>query len=171
VHPDGGLDPERLDEPDHGLREPLPLDVRLGSVEEEERIPGDVADQVDRDDRGLELGPARGLERHGRAAAAVVDQLVDVERHHPPRAQRVPEVRGDEGARAPRVHHSLQRVDQHGDRFARAGVGVDPVQGIGVQHRGLLPRVVLTTTRLAPRPFRLEPIPARACPAPADLGA
>ena len=72
-------DAEGLDQLPDRLDDPLPLVVRLEAVQHEERLAVAVDHAVEHQRRVGVAGPAVAVEDHRGAAAAVVDQLVDVE--------------------------------------------------------------------------------------------
>ena len=71
--------PRRHDELADGLDDALPLEVGLGAGQQVVRLAVAVGQAVEQHRRVVVLDPAVGVEDHGRAAAAVVEQLVDVE--------------------------------------------------------------------------------------------
>ena len=80
VHADREVDAEGLVEFHDGLDHALPLVVRLGAGQQQERVAVTVGEAVEQQRRVLVGGEPVALEGHHRTTAAVVEQLVEVER-------------------------------------------------------------------------------------------
>lgn len=144
VGADGQRDAEPVDERQDGLDEPLPLDVRLVAVEDEEGRPLAVSCHVDRDARTRVLGPALRVEDDGGPLRPVVDQLVGVEGDQTGRLAEVEDVLERDLSDVPGVDEPAQRVDEHGPgprlvrREPESGLdcGVDRVELLRIEHGG-----------------------------------
>jgi hypothetical protein len=113
LQPDREAHVQLLDHDDQRRDEPLPLRVRLGAGEKQERRAARVAKHVDVDRRALVALPAIGVEDDRRAPRAVVEQLVDVEARDQLRVERLAEMLPREPDPVPCVYESLERLDQH----------------------------------------------------------
>ena len=123
--PDGqpDVEPRRSSPVDRG-DEPLPLQVRLGAGEQQERRVVVVAQRVQ-----LQLGLVVGLpvvrdEVHQRPAGAVVEELVDVEARRPRSTfERLEQVLAGQPAGGAGVDEAGERMDQHRPPKIGQGVG------------------------------------------------
>jgi hypothetical protein len=117
------VDAEGLAEPEDGLDHALPLVVRLGTGEEEERLPVAVGEPVQQQRGVLVGGPPVALERHHRPTSAVVEQLVEVERRHDGVVVSGQQVLGEQPLGAAGVDETAHR-DEHDRRPRGRGVRV-----------------------------------------------
>ena len=111
-------------EPDHELRtqpgthraygadEPFPFMVRLGAGQHQERRARAVTHLVNGDHGRLVGLPVVPVEGHRRAAGPVVDQAVNVERHHGLVIQAPQQMRGEQPPRRARVDEAVQVMQQ-----------------------------------------------------------
>ncbi len=165
VEVDREPDLEALHQLAHGAREALPLDVRLGAGEQQERRAGGVVDELEQDLRRVVGRPAVAVKDHRRAARPVVDQPVVVETGHHLRRSRLQQVVHHLAAGLPGVHEALEVLEQH-----QAGTGVAQLR-VGRGHRGhaLLIQLVqrLEVTHRAPNPvlYSSRPTVFSSCPA------
>lgn len=147
VHRHREVDTERLDQPDDGLAHPLPLVVRLGAGEQEERCAGPVDDPVQQHRRVVVGGPAVLVEGHRRAPPAVVQQLVDVEGGDHPGDVVFEQVRREQPLGAPGVDETAERGNEHpGPGLARVGVVLESIERGRVLHVPILPSADAAST-------------------------
>jgi hypothetical protein len=96
----------------HVSGEMLPLVVRLGPVEQQERRPGRVPHQVHGQFRGVVVLPVVPGEGHRWPAGPVVDQPVHIEPGHLLVLERAQQVRGEQLAGRARVDEPVEVVQQ-----------------------------------------------------------
>ena len=97
----------------HGAGEGVPLMVRLGAIQEQERSPLRVMHQGDGERWRLILLPVILGEDHRRTARAVVDQRVDIEPGDLPVLEGGEQMRGEQPSRRARVDEAVEVIEQH----------------------------------------------------------
>ena len=140
VEPDAQPYAEVLDEGFDRRDEPLPLDVRLGSVQQQERVAERVGEPVQLERGGVVGLPVVLVEDHHGPAGAVVVQLVDVEARHELRVAGLEQVLTRELGGVARVDETGQGDHEHrlaGHRAVQGEVGL-LVQVAGVEHEAWL---------------------------------
>ncbi len=149
VQPDGQLHPEQLGELVHSTREALPLHVRLGAAQQQERRAVGVADQVQRQLGRLVAGPPVAVEPHRRPARPVVEQLVDVELGDRLGVELGEQCVDREPSPIAGIDEALQPQDQH--RCARLGrIALHSVEIGRIEHVSHLHRFVPTSATTSP---------------------
>jgi hypothetical protein len=113
VDADREADAEGTHELGRRLDHPGPLVVGLGSDEEQEGHAFLVDDAVEQQARVVVAAPVVTVEDHDGSAAAVVEQLVDVEGGDDARLMRLEEVVGHQPLRVAGVDEAAQRDHEH----------------------------------------------------------
>ena len=135
VRVDDEGDAEPHDELAHGLDDALPLVVRLGAGQQVVRLAVAVGEAVQQHRRVVVLDPPVGVEDHGGAAAAVVEQLVDVEGGDDLGVTGLEQVTAEDRLDVPGVDEGAEGHDEHaGPGRTQVGVGLEAVERGGVLH-------------------------------------
>ena len=133
----GELHLERTDQDHDGLGHPGPLVVGLRSREEQEGHSRAVDDPVQQEAWVRVALPVVTVEDHGRPAAAVVEELVDVERGDDAGLVRLQEVLGEQALRVAGVDEPAQCKHEHRCVHVLGGqrrIGLELEQLGGVLH-------------------------------------
>ena len=122
-------DAERHDELADRLDDALPLEVGLGAGEQVVRLPVAVGEAVQEHRRVVVLDPPVGVEDHRRTAAAVVEQLVDVEGRDDLGVTGLEQVTAQDRLDLPGVDEGAEGHDEHaGAEHGEVGVGLEAVE-------------------------------------------
>ena len=133
-------DPQAHDELADRLDDALPLVVGLGPGQQVVRLPVTVGQAVQQHRRVVVLDPPVGVEHHRWAAAAVVEQLVDVEGRDDRRRVGREQMPGEHLLGLPGVDEPPERGHEDARvRVGRVGVVLESEQLLGVLHGSVLP--------------------------------
>ena len=172
VHAHGEAHAEGAHELGRRLHHAGPLVVGLGSDEEQEGHALLVDDAVEQQARVVVAAPVVAVEDHDRAAAAVVEQLVDVEGRDDARLVVLEEVVGHQALRVAGIDESTEGDDEHRGlqllQHARRGVALEleelgrVLHGSGLSSSGIASCNALLHVKI--------PTPAGAAVPPLEIG-